>query len=99
MRLRGHVALVTGGAQGIGFAIAQTFGREGATIYIADVNEAVGLAAVETLRGAGAQAEFVPLNVALEADWERATRFIEERSAQLDILVNNAGINVRKVIE
>ncbi|MEM8628315.1 MAG: SDR family oxidoreductase [Pseudomonadota bacterium] len=99
MRLRDQVALVTGGAQGIGFAIAQTFGREGATVFIADVNQAVGLAAVETLRGADTQAEFVPLNVALEADWERAVGHVVERSAKLDILVNNAGINVRKVIE
>ncbi len=99
MRLSGKTALVTGGAQGIGFAIAETFAREGAALYIADVNAETGAAAQAKLKAAGAAATFLQLNVALESDWQRAVHQIETDSARLDILVNNAGINVRKPIE
>ncbi len=99
MRLGNKRSLVTGGAQGIGYAIAETFGREGATVYIADVNETAGIAAEAKLREAGLKATFLPLNVAVEADWQRTIQHIEGDAGGLDILVNNAGINVRKVIE
>jgi cyclopentanol dehydrogenase len=99
MRLSNKRALVTGGAQGIGHAIAETFGREGAIVYIADVNEETGAAAEAKLREAGTRATFLPLNVSLEADWQRAVEQIEDETGGLDILVNNAGINIRKVIE
>jgi len=99
MKLSSKRSLVTGGAQGIGQAIAETFGREGAIVYIADVNEGTGAAAEARLREAGTRATFLPLNVQLEADWQRAVQRIEDETGGLDILVNNAGINVRKVIE
>ena len=99
MRLSNKRALVTGGAQGIGHAIAETFGREGAIVYIADVNEETGSAAEAKLRETGTKAIFLPLNVSLEADWQRAVKQIEDETGGLDILVNNAGINIRKVIE
>jgi NAD(P)-dependent dehydrogenase (short-subunit alcohol dehydrogenase family) len=99
MRLSNKRSLVTGGAQGIGHAIAETFGREGAIVYIADVNEETGAAAAAKLRETGTRAAFLPLNVALEADWQRAVKQMEDETGGLDILVNNAGINIRKVIE
>ena len=99
MRLSNKRCLVTGGAQGIGNAIAAKFGREGANVYIADVNEDAGEAAAVKLRETGVKATFLPLNVSLEADWKRAVNRIEDEAGGLDILVNNAGINVRKVIE
>jgi len=99
MRLSSKRSLVTGGAQGIGHAIAATFGREGAIVYIADVNAATGAAAEAKLREAGTRATFVPLDVSLEADWQRAVKQIEDETGGLDILVNNAGINIRKTIE
>ncbi len=99
MRLRDKISLVTGGAQGIGFAIAETFGREGAVVYIGDVNAETGAAAEAKLREAGVKATFLNLNVAAEADWEQAVKRIESDTGSLDILVNNAGINVRKTIE
>ncbi len=99
MRLSKKISLVTGGAQGIGYAIAETFSREGAVVYIADVNEETGAAAEKSLREAGAKATFLSLNVSQEAGWLRAVERIEEETGGLDILVNNAGINVRKVIE
>jgi len=91
--------LVTGGAQGIGNAIAATFGREGAIVYIADVNEEIGWAAEAKLREAGTKATYLLLDVSKEADWRRAIRQIEDDAGGLDILVNNAGINIRKTIE
>ncbi|MEM9356771.1 MAG: glucose 1-dehydrogenase [Pseudomonadota bacterium] len=99
MKLSKKISLVTGGAQGIGYAIAETFGREGSVVYIADVNEATGAAAEAKLREAGVTATFLPLNVVAEADWQRTIKKIEDDTGSLDILVNNAGINVRKVIE
>ena len=99
MKLNDKRALITGGAQGIGHAIAETFGREGAIVYIGDVNEEAGAAAESRLRDQGTRATFLPLNVSQEADWQRVVRQIEEETGGLDILVNNAGINIRKVIE
>jgi NAD(P)-dependent dehydrogenase (short-subunit alcohol dehydrogenase family) len=99
MRLIDKRALITGGAQGIGFAIAEAFCREGAIVYLADVNEQLGSAAVAKLREKGAKATFIVLNVTDEAAWQRAFRQIDQELGGLDILVNNAGINIRKPIE
>jgi cyclopentanol dehydrogenase len=99
MRLQNKRALITGGAQGIGYAIAETFCREGAVVYIADVNEQVGLPAANKLREKGASATFVLLDVSSEKDWKRVFGQIEQEAGGLDVLVNNAGINIRKAIE
>jgi cyclopentanol dehydrogenase len=99
MRLVDKRTLITGGAQGIGHAIAEVFGREGAIVYIADVNENTGAAAEKKLRDEGYNAAFVRLDVASEFDWQRVIAKVESETGGLDILVNNAGINIRKVIE
>ncbi len=99
MRLSTKRALITGGAQGIGLAIAETFCREGSIVYIADVNEDLGASAAEKLREKGYNATFALLDVTDEANWQKVFRQIEEDVGGLDILVNNAGINIRKVIE
>ncbi len=99
MRLSNKRSLVTGGAQGIGHAIAATFGREGAIVYIADVNVEIGPAAEAKLREAGTRATFLPLDVSKETDWQRIIEQIEDETGGLDILINNAGINIRKTIE
>ena len=99
MKLKKKRALITGGAQGIGFAIADTFCREGATVYIGDVNADVGAASAAQLRDSGGDALFLPLDIVDDANWEQVVGKIVERSGGLDILVNNAGINIRKVIE
>ncbi len=99
MKLKEKRALVTGGAQGIGYAIAATFCREGAQVYIADVNEEIGRAAEASLKDGGGRAQFVPLDVSSDDDWRRVCSKIAEAAGGIDILVNNAGINIRKVIE
>lgn len=99
MRLQEKRALITGGAQGIGFAIAQTFCREGATVYIGDVNEDSGLKAASELGGDNQKARFISLDVSDDADWKRVCTSIFEEAGGIDVLVNNAGINIRKPIE
>jgi L-fucose dehydrogenase len=90
LELRGKVALITGGAAGIGAAIARAFVAEGARVAIVDRNTEAG----ETLRAAiGTSALFVPAELADEADCQRAVATCLERFGALDVLVNNAGAN------
>jgi 3-oxoacyl-[acyl-carrier protein] reductase len=92
MDLRGKTAVVTGGASGIGLAIAQAFVTKGAKVVIADVNEAALKAAAEVLTKAGGEAEPVVCNVAQEADCTALANRAVERFGSLDVAVLNAGI-------
>ena len=95
MRLLKKVALITGGAQGLGAAIARRFWEEGAFVFIADVNGSDGEKTAQSLDGA----LFVRLDVTSEESWKAALAEVLARAQRLDILVNNAGINIRKNIE
>lgn len=99
MKLKGKRALITGGAQGIGQAIAQTFCRAGATVYIADINKETGTAAAAALNQERGNVHFTLLDVSDDSDWQRVCSQIVAAAGGLDILVNNAGINIRKPIE
>jgi cyclopentanol dehydrogenase len=99
MRLDEKRALITGGGQGIGFAIARTFCREGATVYIADINEKIGKDAAAELDRDQQRARFIRLDVSDDADWGRVCDEIATAAGGIDVLVNNAGINIRKPIE
>jgi NAD(P)-dependent dehydrogenase (short-subunit alcohol dehydrogenase family) len=90
MRLQGKIALVTGGARGIGFAIAKALAAEGAVPVIADINEAGARDALVKLDRQDGLA--VGVNVAEQAQVEAMVRAIVGRYGRLDILVNNAGI-------
>ena len=94
MRLSGKVALVTGGALGIGAEIAKRFREEGASVFVCDMNREEG---EKTAASIGAV--FIPLDVTSEENWKAALATVVERAGRLDVLVNNAGINVRKNIE
>ncbi|HEX8840141.1 MAG TPA: SDR family oxidoreductase [Sphingomicrobium sp.] len=87
-RLAGKIALVTGAARGIGEGIARAFDREGATVWVTDIDEAAGRALVEEL---GGRHRFARLDVGCEADWSVVDDLIAAEG-RLDILVNNAGI-------
>jgi NAD(P)-dependent dehydrogenase (short-subunit alcohol dehydrogenase family) len=89
--LEGQVAVVTGGAQGIGQAVCAVLGEAGASIVIADVADA-GAATAEAFRAAGREAEYVRLDVRDQAAVARAASDIAARYGKVDILVNNAGI-------
>ena len=99
MKLKQKRALITGGAQGIGFAIAETFCREGALVYIADINGELGSAAQSKLSAGDCSAFFIELDVSSDSDWNRVCSHITSEAGAIDILVNNAGINIRKPIE
>ncbi len=89
MRLKDKVALVSGGARGLGASIARLFHREGARVVIADVREAEGRALADSL---GSRAVYLPLDVTREADWTRTLDATEAAFGPLNILVNNAGV-------
>ena len=93
--LDGKVALVTGGARGIGEAIARLFCAEGSRVAVADVNESGGQALVQEL---GAAAFFAGLDVTDEAAWQAAIDAVVARWGRFDALVNNAGIIARKAL-
>jgi 3alpha(or 20beta)-hydroxysteroid dehydrogenase len=88
-RLQGKVALITGAARGQGEAEARLFVAEGARVVLADVRDELGEKVAASL---GEAARYVHLDVAQEADWQRAVALAEAEFGRLDILVNNAGI-------
>ena len=92
MRLEGKVALITGGAHGMGAEECRLFAREGAKVVIADVLEVDGRQVEAEITEAGGEAMFVLLNVSDEANWESAVHQIVARFGKLDVLVNNAGV-------
>ena len=87
-RLEGKIALVTGAAKGIGAATARAFAKEGATVWVTDIDHACGCAVVEDL---GPPHRFERLDVSVEEDWTTVDRLVAAHG-RLDILVNNAGI-------
>jgi NAD(P)-dependent dehydrogenase (short-subunit alcohol dehydrogenase family) len=91
-RLDGKISLVTGAGSGIGAAIAETFARAGAFVFVTDRDERSGPETVARISSAGGKAEFLSLDVADEASCVAVARNVYAKSGQLDILVNNAGI-------
>jgi NAD(P)-dependent dehydrogenase (short-subunit alcohol dehydrogenase family) len=90
VRLEGKVALITGGAQGIGKGTAKLFGREGARVVVADIDDAHGEETVGEITAAGGTAAFVHADVEHEADIRTMIGFAVERYGKLETLMNNA---------
>ncbi|KAE8710071.1 putative ATP-dependent clp protease [Hibiscus syriacus] len=88
-RLRGKVALITGGASGLGKATAFEFIKNGAHVIIADIDTQVGREAVD---GLGPSVRFVQCDVTIESQVAEAVRIAMEDHGKLDIMFNNAGI-------
>ena len=91
-RLDGRVAVVTGGAQGIGAETSRALAQVGAAVLLTDVNDAAGNQTAERIRAEGGRAEFLHQDVIDEARWETVIAEAKSRFGGLDILVNNAGI-------
>ena len=92
MRLEGKVALISGGARGMGAAEAKLFAREGAKLVIGDVLDEDGRRTEAEINETGGECLFVPLDVTDETQWEDAVSQAIARFGSLHILVNNAGI-------
>ena len=99
MRLENKVALVSGGARGIGAAITKILAHEGAKVVIGDVLEDAGQKTAAEINDAGGECVFVRLDVTSEAAWDSAVGEAVSRFGKLDILVNNAGVTSRGMIE
>ena len=91
-RFEGKVALVTGGARGIGQAAVRRLAEEGARVVIADVLEDEGRALLHELRERDAHAGFMKLDVSSPHQWAEAVDGVEKTFGALHVLVNNAGI-------
>ena len=93
-RLQDKVAIVTGGAHGMGAATCRLFAAEGAKVVVTDLDEAAGEALAQEIGGA-----FMKLDVSNEADWERVVADTSARFGRIDVLVNNAGMLIFSTIE
>jgi NAD(P)-dependent dehydrogenase (short-subunit alcohol dehydrogenase family) len=93
MRLKDKVAIVTGGAHGMGEAEARLFAREGAAVVIADVLDEMGEAVAADIAASQGRARFIRTDVSAEADWRKLIDQTIATYGRLDILVNNAGIS------
>jgi NAD(P)-dependent dehydrogenase (short-subunit alcohol dehydrogenase family) len=99
MRLQGKIALISGGARGMGAVEARLFAKEGAKVTIGDVLEDEGRKLEAEINATGGEALFVRLDVTHEADWQKAVEATVNRFGKLDVLVNNAGISGRGRVE
>ena len=92
MRLKGKVAFISGGAQGMGATEARIFAREGAKVAIGDVLPE-GKDVAREIEDSGGECLFTPLDVTSESQWQSAIAATVARFGRLDILVNNAGVS------
>lgn len=94
-RLENKIAVVTGAAAGIGLAISETFAREGAHVYLTDVDGAAAEGAAATLSASGLKITAMAVDVSKGQDVSTLFRTVETGHGRIDVLVNNAGLNVR----
>src|SRR5712671_2979578 len=90
----GKIAIVTGGASGIGAACVETLAREGARVVISDIDDLRGAALAAQLAASGQDAIYLSHDVTDEARWQAVMAEIERRYGRLDIMVANAGIGI-----
>ena len=90
--LKDRVAVITGGADGIGRATAMRFAQEGAVVVIWDMNEEKGKQTVAEINAAGGKASFLKVNTSNFAEVEAASKKVVEQYGKYEILINNAGI-------
>ena len=98
-RLIDKVALITGGAMGIGEACARLMAKEGSSVAISDVNVERGSLLAEELNCTGRSAFFIEQDVGDEMQWRRVIDSVVDRFGRLDVVVNNAGLGIGGDVE
>src|SRR5215469_13185830 len=93
-QVQGKVAIVTGGASGIGAACATTLAREGGKLVVTDLDDAGGRRVVDQIGGAGGEAIFLHQDVSVEETWPAIIDATLRRFGRLDVMVANAGIAI-----
>ena len=94
-RLSDKVAIISGGASGIGAETARTFGMHGASVVVCDVNDAAGEAVVSAIESNGGTAIYRPLDVTDEAGWNALVAETEAKFGKVNVLTNIAGVSGR----
>jgi len=97
--LHGKVALVTGGARGIGAAACSALATGGASVVVTDVLDEEGEALAQAIRASGCRAVYMHLDVSDEGEWQKVVEQTAAELGGLDILVNNAGIGTLADVE
>lgn len=92
MNLKNKVTIITGAAQGIGFACAERFARDGAKVILSDVQEEKGAAAAQSLRDAGHETQFVACNVGDKSQVDALVKNVVSQYGKLDVMISNAAI-------
>ena len=98
-RLQGKVAIISGGARGLGADEAKLFVEEGASVVFGDILDEEGRKLEAEINEYGGTAQYIHLDVTKEHDWENAVTKAVSTYRKLDILVNNAGILIMKGLE
>lgn len=98
-RLAGRVAVITGGAQGIGYGIAARLAEEGASVVLADLKTDVAKLAAEKINAAGGKAAAIPVDIGKDASVAELAKKVESLHGRCEILVNNAAIGADTHIE
>src|SRR5258707_14549951 len=93
-QVQGKVAIITGGASGIGEACAELLAREGAAVAVTDVDDLRGPEVVARIKKAGNEAMFLHQDVTSEPRWIEVVAGVMQRYGRLDVLVSNAGIGI-----
>jgi len=98
-RVEGKVALVTGGAMGMGMTHSQLLAEEGAKVIVTDVNEVEGQKVADEINASGGTATFYPLDVTDESQWQAVVASVIGSEGKIDVLVNNAGLLILKPVD